>query len=120
MESDPEVLSVQRKRDLSLVHVKEHPQDAFLLEGLSELLSISVASVAQLPEPIEAKSEFVVTEGIRNTELLLGGHPNFQFVLSAGVCNYFPVVLAVHEGPVRDHSAEQVVRLKQECVSVVA
>ena len=73
----------------------------------------------QLPKSVEAKAEIIVAESVRNAKLLLSGNPNFKFMLSACVSNNLPVVLTVHERPIRDHCPEEVVGLVEERVAIV-
>jgi len=56
--------------------------------------------VAQLPEPVKAETEIVVAESVADGKLLLGGHTDFELVLSPGISYDFPVVLPVHERPI--------------------
>ena len=79
----------------------------------------TVAGVPELAETIESESKVVVTEGIADTEFLLSCHTNFEFVLCPCVGNNLPIVLPVHERPVREHSAEEIVRLEEVRMPVV-
>ena len=81
--------------------------------------SFRVASVSQLPEPIEPVAEVVVAEGVADTEFLLCCYPNLELVLCPGVCYDFPVVLPVHERSVRYHGSEQVICLHKKSVPVI-
>ena len=75
--------------------------------------------MSQLSKAIEAKTKIVVTEGIRNAELLLSGDPDLELMFSSCVSNNFPVVLTVHERSIRNHCPEKIVSLVEECMSVV-
>ena len=112
-------LAIQSEWQRAFIHVEEYPQDALLLEWLAVLATLSIASMPQLPKSVEAKAEIIVTESVRNAKLLLSGHPNFKFMLSARVSNNLPVVLTVHERPIRDHCPEEVVSLVEERVAIV-
>ena len=92
-----EELAVESERHYALVHIEVNAQDALLFKRLAVLAALSVATVAQLAEAVEAETKIVVAKSVRNAELLLRGHSDLEFVLGARICNDLPVVLTVHE-----------------------
>lgn len=72
MEGHTEVLAVEGKRDLTLVHIEVDSQDAPFLERLAIFFTIGIAAMAQLAESVEAEAKVVVAKGVGDTEFLLG------------------------------------------------
>ena len=118
-ERHAEVLPIECERQLALVHVQEYPKDTFLFERAPVLDALGVASVPKLPHAVEAVTEVVVAEGVADAELLLQRDADLQLVLRPRVCDDLPVVLPVHERPIRDHRPEQVVCFVEERVAAI-
>lgn len=97
LKSHSEVLAVESERDLTLVHVEVHPENAFFLERLAIFTTLSVTTVSQLAKAVKSKSEIVVTKGVAHAEFLLSRDADFEFVLGARVRYNLPVVLPVHK-----------------------
>jgi len=53
--------------------------------------------MTQLTEAIEAETEVIVAESITHRELLLSCDADLELVFGPGICDDFPVVLAIHE-----------------------
>lgn len=105
-EGNTEIFAVKRIGELPLFHVKIHAQNAPLFEGFAILATLSIISVPQLAQPIEAKTEFKVAKGCVRTEFLLRRHANFEFVFGARVSYHLPIVFPVHEGPIAYYISE--------------
>ena len=75
--------------------------------------------MSQLAHSIEPKTEIIITERCRCREFLLQSDADFAFMLGPSVRYDLPVVLAIHERPIRDYRPEQVVRLQQKSMPII-
>ena len=105
---------------LAFIHVKEHAQDAFLLELLAaKCLPISSIAVPQLTNGIVGPAKRVVAEGSLQIELPVLRYSDFDLVLRSGISNDLPVVDALIETLVGNHCPEQVSLFLQEYRSIL-
>ena len=119
LESNSEILSIQSKRNLPLVHIEENSQDTSLLEWFSIFITLSIAAMSQLPEAIIGIAKLIITKGIATAENWLWSDSNFQLMLCPSISNYLPIMLPIHKRSVGNHCSEQIVVLWQESMSAV-
>ena len=75
--------------------------------------------MSQLAHSIEPKTEIIIAERRRCRKFLLQSDADFALMLGPGVRYDFPVVLAVHERPIRYYRPEQIIRLQEESMPII-
>lgn len=108
LEANSEILAVQGKAELPLVHVQEDSEHSFLFEAFPILRSRRITVVPELSEAVKCIPVFEIAEGCVVVEVLLGHYADFQFVFSSFIRNDFPVVASIHERGIGDHGSEHI------------